>query len=100
LRGGKATAFEGGIRVVSFASGGAIPPSQRGTRRDGYIHTADWLATLAAVAKVRRGPAWCRCPPNTLLMSLRVVPATPLHSTLPSGTRRSLDQARSVPLAT
>ena len=52
LRGGKETAFEGGIRVVAFAGGGVVPPSQRGTRRDGFIHTADWLATLAALAKV------------------------------------------------
>lgn len=52
LRGGKQTSFEGGVRVVSFASGGFIPPDRRGIQSDELIHAADWLATFAALAGV------------------------------------------------
>ena len=42
LRGGKVSDFEGGVRVVSFISGGFLPPALSGTRHRGYIHIADW----------------------------------------------------------
>ena len=42
LRGGKYSFFEGGIRANSFASGGLLPVSVRGTQLHGLIHVADW----------------------------------------------------------
>ena len=50
LRGGKTNNFEGGIRVAAFASGGFIPEKMRGKELDGYIHNADWYATLTSLA--------------------------------------------------
>lgn len=50
LRGGKYADFEGGVRTVAFASGGAVPSQMRGTRLDSLIHVADWYATFAGIA--------------------------------------------------
>ncbi len=44
-RGGKWGFWEGGLRVVSFASGGLIPPSRRNTTYDGLFHITDWYPT-------------------------------------------------------
>ena len=38
----KFSAFEGGVRVASFVSGGALPASRRGKSADGLVHIADW----------------------------------------------------------
>ena len=46
LRGGKASNFEGGIRVNGFVSGGVIPAGRRGTKLDGLITGWDWYATF------------------------------------------------------
>ena len=46
LRGGKSAAWDGGHRVVAFASGGLIPTPMRGRVLDGYIHMADWYPLL------------------------------------------------------
>ena len=43
---------EGGVRVPAFVTGGFVENSQRGTRRNGMMHTADWMATLAGLAGV------------------------------------------------
>merc|ERR1719198_2751713 len=48
LRGGKTNNFEGGIRVVSYVSGGAVPRS--GVSLEGYVHNADWYPTLCGLA--------------------------------------------------
>lgn len=61
LRGGKTNNFEGGVRVVSFVSGGFLPDSVRNSTRDGYIHAADWYPTLCSLAGVNAsdgGPSW------------------------------------------
>ena len=50
LRGGKHSNWEGGIRVVAFASGGFIPASRRGVVLNGIIHNADWYPTMAKLA--------------------------------------------------
>ncbi|EDQ90563.1 arylsulfatase B [Monosiga brevicollis MX1] len=42
LRGGKRTAWEGGMRVNSFVQGGLLPQAALGTEKHGYIHVADW----------------------------------------------------------
>ena len=42
VRGMKFSAFEGGVRVASFVSGGALPASRRGKSADGLVHIADW----------------------------------------------------------
>ena len=47
LRGGKHTFWEGGLRVVGFVSGGAIPQSRRGSTYHGMLHSSDWLPTFA-----------------------------------------------------
>eukprot|EP00038_Savillea_parva_P017529 m.20629 g.20629 ORF g.20629 m.20629 type:complete len:718 (-) comp3812_c0_seq1:251-2404(-) len=52
LRGGKVTDFEGGVRGVSFLSGGYLPESVRGSRHHGYMSIADWYATLCYLAGV------------------------------------------------
>ena len=52
LRGGKHTAFEGGVRSSAFVSGGWLPPQLRGTVNSGYIHVADWWATFCSLAGV------------------------------------------------
>lgn len=50
LRGGKHSDWEGGIRVVAFASGGLIKPSRHGVVLHGIMHNADWYPTLATLA--------------------------------------------------
>eukprot|EP00946_MAST-07B_sp_MAST-7B-sp1_P004211 g4211.t1 len=46
LRGNKATAFEGGVRSIAFASGAGIHPSLHGTVSHEIMHVTDWLPTL------------------------------------------------------
>lgn len=50
LKGSKASNWEGGVRVAAFVSGGFLPPRQRGSKSDGYIHCADWYATFCQLA--------------------------------------------------
>jgi arylsulfatase I/J len=50
LRGMKRSYFEGGVRVPAFVAGGALPITARGKMINGYIHIADWFATLSEVA--------------------------------------------------
>merc|ERR1719433_1236933 len=52
LRGGKMSDWEGGVRVNAFITGGAVPPSKRGTVQEDYIHECDWYATFASIAAV------------------------------------------------
>ena len=52
LKGGKATDWQGGVRVNAFVSGGYLPESMRGQKTDGYIHIADWYATFCSLAGV------------------------------------------------
>lgn len=52
LRGGKASAWEGGHRVAAFVSGGLVPKVMRGQRLDGYIHVADWYPTFCGLAAI------------------------------------------------
>jgi hypothetical protein len=42
LKGSKVSAWEGGMRVAAFVSGGFLPEAQRGTKLEEYIHMADW----------------------------------------------------------
>eukprot|EP01084_Bolivina_argentea_P311263 538768_1 len=48
LKGGKATSWEGGIRTVTFVSGGwdGIPNHRRGVVEHGMVHIADWYTTF------------------------------------------------------
>lgn len=48
--GGKITPWQGGVRVNGFVSGGYVPTAQRGTRRSGMIHLADWMETFCQLA--------------------------------------------------
>jgi len=52
LRGGKASNWEGGIRVNGFVSGGLVPPKMRGKKLAGLTTVWDWYATLAEVAGI------------------------------------------------
>lgn len=52
LRGSKHSDWQGGVRVNAFVSGGYLPEEMRGQRTDGYIHIADWYATLCGLAGV------------------------------------------------
>ena len=52
LKGGKASNWQGGLRVNAFASGGFLPEMMRGKKCDGYIHLADWYSTFCALAGV------------------------------------------------
>ena len=56
LRGFKRTMFEGGVRTPAFLSGGALPQLNRGKKLNGYIHLADWYATLTEIAGLDWGP--------------------------------------------
>lgn len=47
---GKYHPFEGGVRVVSFWSGGVIPPAARGTVSHALVHAADYYMTLCTLA--------------------------------------------------
>jgi arylsulfatase A-like enzyme len=51
LRGGKETTFEGGVRVVSFVSGGFLPPSHPASLQ-AVVSIADWYGTFARLAGV------------------------------------------------
>ena len=48
LRGGKCTAWEGGLRGSAFVWGAGIGASVRGTTAPGIMHTVDVLPTLIA----------------------------------------------------
>ena len=52
LRGSKHSDWQGGVRVNAFVSGGYLPEKMRGQKTDGYIHLADWYATLCGLAGV------------------------------------------------
>ena len=52
LRGSKLSDWEGGIRVVSFLSGGYLPAARQGKALNGLIAMADWVATFASMAGV------------------------------------------------
>ena len=52
LRGGKETDFEGGVRAISFVTGGLLPDHRRGDVETGYVHTCDWYTTFCALAGV------------------------------------------------
>merc|ERR1719384_2044584 len=49
LRGGKATLFEGGVRGVSFVTGGLVPKAALGTEFHGLLQHVDIPATFAAL---------------------------------------------------
>ena len=42
LRGGKASNWDGGIRVPAFVSGGVVAPAMRGTKLYGLSGLWDW----------------------------------------------------------
>jgi len=50
LRGGKGSNWEGGVRVPTFVSGGALPASMKGKELDGLVHVSDWFSTISAMA--------------------------------------------------
>merc|ERR1719334_452752 len=52
LRGGKETDFEGGIRAITFVTGGFLPETRRGQIETGYMHTADWYTTFCSIVGV------------------------------------------------
>ena len=52
LKGGKASNWQGGVRVNAFVSGGYLPNNMRGKKSDAYIHIADWYSTFSLLAGV------------------------------------------------
>ncbi len=50
LRGGKLSMFEGGVRVVSFLSGGLLPAAARGTQLSAITSVVDVYATFVDLA--------------------------------------------------
>eukprot|EP01062_Namystynia_karyoxenos_P066514 TRINITY_DN60442_c0_g1_i1.p1 TRINITY_DN60442_c0_g1~~TRINITY_DN60442_c0_g1_i1.p1 ORF type:complete len:525 (+),score=110.65 TRINITY_DN60442_c0_g1_i1:134-1576(+) len=58
LRGGKATLFEGGVRVTAFVAGGALPAAARGITVAAPIHAVDVLPTLAGLAGIAPRDDW------------------------------------------
>ena len=52
LKGAKITLFEGGVRSLAFANGGALPDPMRGKTSEGFIHIADWYPTFCKMAGV------------------------------------------------
>lgn len=55
LRGGKATLFEGGVRGVSFVSGGLVPAAAKGSVRDGLLQHVDIPTTMSALGGASLG---------------------------------------------
>ena len=53
LKGGKASNWEGGIRVNAFVSGGALPNVMRGTKNHAIVTPWDWWRTFADVAGIQ-----------------------------------------------
>jgi len=53
LRSGKTSLFQGGVRVVSFVTGGFVPESARGTIEKGHLFHVDAPTTLAALGGAR-----------------------------------------------
>jgi arylsulfatase B len=52
LRGGKASHFEGGVRVNAFVAGGWLPPPMHGRKLSGLGAVWDWYGTFAALGGV------------------------------------------------
>jgi hypothetical protein len=50
--GGKASNWEGGVRVNAWVSGGALPEAVRGTKKEGLTTIWDWWATFAAIGGI------------------------------------------------
>lgn len=50
LRGGKRSAFEGGVRTVGFISGGFLPSMQHGKVLKGFVAIEDWYGTFLSLA--------------------------------------------------
>jgi len=50
LKGSKRSDWEGGVRAAAFLSGGFLPPSQQGSKQEGYIHICDWYTTFCNLA--------------------------------------------------
>lgn len=53
LRSGKTSLFQGGVRVVSFVTGGFVPKSARNTTETGLLFHVDAPTTLAALGHAR-----------------------------------------------
>ena len=51
LRGGKGALWQGGIRGVSWASGGWLPAAVRGSTYNGLVAAWDWYSTFASLAR-------------------------------------------------
>ena len=52
MKGGKASNWQGGVRVNSFVSGGFLPPAQRGKKLAGLVGIWDWYGTFATLGGV------------------------------------------------
>ena len=70
LRGGKYFAFEGGIRVTAFLSGGYLPAAARGTSSNEIVHIADYHVTLC----VRAGLSLAECTSDPLAAAAGLPP--------------------------
>merc|ERR1711871_1100343 len=55
LLGGKATLWEGGVRGVSFVTGGLIPTKAAGQVRNGLLQHVDIPATMSAMGGASLG---------------------------------------------
>mmetsp|Transcript_69104 Transcript_69104/g.114875 ORF Transcript_69104/g.114875 Transcript_69104/m.114875 type:complete len:400 (+) Transcript_69104:24-1223(+) len=77
LRGGKGTLFEGGVRGVSFVSGGLLPDAARGKTRTELIQHVDIPATMAKLA----GAEWSRGTPDGLDVWETIVTGAPSKRT-------------------
>lgn len=62
LRGGKATLWEGGVRVLGLVCSPGLPPRRRGTSWDGMAHATDWMPTYVMWAAGDRAGAWPPAP--------------------------------------
>ena len=86
LRGGKVSDFEGGVRAVSFISGGYLPSYLNGSRHTGYISVADWYVENTTLLLHNGRPIM-----NLLENTDEVLPLSP-HN-LPSSERIQWDGA-------
>ncbi len=84
LRGGKYSAFEGGVRGNAFVSGGYLPPSVRGTVSSSLMHIADWYTTYCGLAG--GSPEWCTSDPAAAASGLPPVDGLDLWPLLSGAT--------------
>jgi hypothetical protein len=79
FRGGKASDWEGGVRVPLAVSGGLLPPSARGKKATGLAHVSDWYKTFASLAGASPEDTGGPSPMDSIDLVVRVYTMNKIH---------------------